>query len=1098
MGAVSVRPPNVRLVGIDQDHALMQRVVAGLLGDLRPDGPGAPDAFEQVSLESDLESDLGLDSLDRVELLARVEEAFEVRLPDQVLEQATTPAAVLAAVLQRRGDTGDPGNADHDGKPRGPSPSKRAAAIRPGGGESGGRASEVSPSKPALGEVTTLVGALEWHARAHPNRRHLRLCYLDGTSPDPEPDDMTYGDLHAGSLTVASRLRSLGLAPGERVAIMLPTVRAFFPLFAGILAAGGVVVPIYPPSRPDRIEEHLMRQAGILDNAGVSMMVTTGQGRTLGPLLRLHVPTLRKTIDVDDLVPVRREPGAVRPETGAGLNPEVVGSGDLAMLQYTSGSTGSPKGVMMTHGQLLANLHAMDSGAGPVPEDQFVSWLPLYHDMGLIGAWMAAMYLGFGSVIMSPLAFLSQPKRWLTTISEEGGTISAAPNFAFDLCVQRIKDDDLRGVDLSSWRIVMSGAEPVRAATIDRFQERFEKYGLRPEALAPVYGMAEVGLGLTFTPPGRGPLVDRVDRQELAASGRAVPLLPDIHGPERRVVSCGRPLPGFEVRIVGTGRDAGALPERTEGRVECRGPSTTGGYFHNSRATAELYHDGWLDTGDLGYLAAGELYLTGRSKDLVIKAGRNIHPEEIEAAVSAVPDIRSGCVAAFAVTGPGATGPDADSGTEQLVVVAETRMTNATGLASLRRAVAAAVVDAIGSPPDQVLLAPPGSVLKTSSGKIRRNDTRASYEAGRIIEGHRQPSRSVPAQIVSVAVHGLRLRACRVGRRAHELAWGVQAWATVVAIGVPTWLTVLVTPGRQRRWRILQRAGTLLCSALRIHLEVRQVVDDSEGDGEEKTVVPGSGAGGSGLSETGAGGSGLSGPPELSGPAGRRGSVVVANHASFVDSLAVILALPGPLTFTGGEVLETQRVAGPFLRRLGVVFVGGGDARRASDVVATLTGAVRAGSTVVFFPEGGLAAKPGIRRFHRGAFLVAVDAGVPVVPVAIRGTREVVGPGHRFPNHGNVEVMIGPALLPAGCGAGPVSTGSGVRDGVRHDVRHGVGGGTGNGDGPGGGHGRWATAIDLEGRARRWILDHAGEPDAVSDHPGDPGKLQGGLQPNLR
>jgi len=692
----------------------------------------------------------------------------------------------------------------------------------------------------------------------------------------------------------------------------------------------------------------------------------------------------------------------------------------LAMLQYTSGSTGSPKGVMMTHRQLLANLHAMDEGAGPVPDDRFVSWLPLYHDMGLIGAWMAAMYLGFGSVIMSPLAFLSRPARWLTTIARESGTISAAPNFAFDLCVQRISDEDLRGVDLSSWRIVMSGAEPVRAATIDRFVKRFGQYGLRPEAIAPVYGMAEVGLGLTFTPPGRGPLVDTIDMDELAASGRAVPLPAGSTDHVRQVVSCGRPLPGFSVRIVGAGEDAGELPERSEGRIECQGPSTTAGYFHNPEATADLYRQQWLDTGDLGYLAGGELFLTGRSKDLVIKAGRNIHPEEIETAVGAVAGIRTGCVAAFAVTGT-----DSDGGTEQLVVVAETRVTDASGLEDLRGAVVAAVVEAIGSPPDHVVLAPSGSVLKTSSGKIRRGDTRASYEAGHIIEGITRASKPLAAQVLSLVARGLSLRARRTRRRWNEVAWGVRAWVMVLAIGVPTWFAVLVTPGRQRRWRIVQRAGMVLCSAIGVRLEVCQT--ESAG-----------------------------GPDPQAPSTGRTvpvpdGAVVVANHASFVDSLALLLALDGPVTFAAGEVLEAQRVAGPFLRRIGVVFVGGGDTRRAAAAIGTLTEAVRAGRTVVFFPEGGLAPAPGIRRFHRGGFLVAVGAGAPVVPVAIKGTREVVGPGHRFPRRGTVQVIVGPHLDPPVTGVSRLAPTE-----------------------------RWSRAAELQGRARRWIIGRAGEPDAVT------------------
>jgi len=986
----------------------MQAVVSALLADLRPEGslPSAPSG--PLSMSSDLQADLGLDSLDRVELLARVEEAFGVRLPDRVLETATTPAAWLDAVQHERDVTARRG-ATH--------PAPEAASRRPPPAGPGGRpmAAPAAPTAEStlvtaeLGEAATLVESLVSHARTHPDRRHLRLRHADG-APDGTPQDLTYGDLLGEALGVAQALADHGLVPGERVGLMLPTVRSFFPLFAGILAAGAVAVPIYPPSRPDQLEAHLLRQAGILSNAGVALLVTNRPARRLGTLLRLHVPTLRATIDVDDLTaPGRRAdapPTPTRPD-------------DLAMLQYTSGSTGDPKGVMLTHRQLLANLNAMGAAAQPEPDDVFVSWLPLYHDMGLIGAWMAGLHLGFASVIMSPISFLSRPARWLRVISEEGGTISAAPNFAYDLCTERARDEELDGVDLSAWRIAMNGAEPVRAETLARFTERFHRFGLRAEAMAPVYGMAEVGLGITFTPPGRGPLVDEVDAERLASSGQAG--APGVPGAGvLAVVSCGRPLPGYTVRVVRNaddGRDE--LPERSEGRIECCGPSVTDGYFGNPAATADLFDGPWLDTGDLGYLADGELYLTGRAKDLVIRAGRNIHPEEIEAAAGTVPGVRTGCVAAFAL---GALA--AGASTEQLVVVAETRLREPAQLDDLRRAVTARVVDATGSPPDVVVLAPPGSVLKTSSGKIRRSDTRQRYEAGHIAEGGPRRTRTVGVQVAALVAGGIGAWAARWRHRGAILAFGCRAWGAVLVLGVPTWLCVLVLPGRSRRWRVLRRAGSALCSAVGIDLTV-------EHHHRQEPPQPG-------------------------------GAVIVANHASFVDSLALLLAIPGPLTFTAGGTLASQRVAGPFLRRLGAVFVGTDDPRRATASVATLSALARAGETLVFFPEGGLSRQPGLRRFHLGAFLVALDTAVPVVPVAIRGSRQVVPPGRRLPHQGSVEVVVGPPILHQTpeeiAGDSPPPGGEGASS--RQDNR-------------------WAAALALQFEARRWIADHCGEPDTT-------------------
>jgi non-ribosomal peptide synthetase component F len=344
-----VRPPVGRCEqydqSIDHDEAVMQAVVSALLADLRPEGSPASGSSGPPSMSSDLQADLGLDSLDRVELLARVEDAFGVRLPDRVLQTATTPAAWLAAVRHARNLSARQGTtrAAPEAVPPGPPPAGAPRAGQVGGAAPGAGS---HPAAPDPDEAATLVESLVWHARTHPDRRHLRLRHLDG-APDDPPEDLTYGDLLGEALDVARALADRGLTPGERVGLMLPTMRAFFPLFAGILAAGAVAVPIYPPSRPDQLEAHLLRQAGNLSNAGVALLVTDRQARRLGTLLRLHVPTLRATIDVEDVTaPGRRSdapPSPVRPD-------------DLAMLQYTSGSTGNPKGVMLTHRKLLANL----------------------------------------------------------------------------------------------------------------------------------------------------------------------------------------------------------------------------------------------------------------------------------------------------------------------------------------------------------------------------------------------------------------------------------------------------------------------------------------------------------------------------------------------------------------------------------------------------------------------------------------------------------------------------------------------------------------------------------------------------------------------
>ena len=256
-------------------------------------------------------------------------------------------------------------------------------------------------------------------------------------------------------------------------------------------------------------------------------------------LLRAHVPSLRAVTTVADL-----QAG------GPGPTPAVAPD-DIALLQYTSGSTGDPKGVILTHRHLLANIRAMGAAEAPTPSDVFVSWLPLYHDMGLIGAWLAGLYHGFPLAVMSPLAFLARPARWLRAIHEQRGTLSASPNFGYELCLRHVSEAELTGVDLSSWRLAFDGSEPVSAGTIRRFTGRFAPYGLRREAMTPAYGLAEAGVGLTFPPLGRGPVIDAIDRGALARRGRAVPAAAGDRG-TLQLVSCGRPLPGYQLRVVDT------------------------------------------------------------------------------------------------------------------------------------------------------------------------------------------------------------------------------------------------------------------------------------------------------------------------------------------------------------------------------------------------------------------------------------------------------------------------------------------------------------------------------------------------------------------
>ncbi len=433
-----------------------------------------------VTLDSALERDLGFDSLGRMELLLRLERAFGVQLPEQVLATAEVLRDLVAAVHKASIGT----------------------ALRvPTAVETG--VSEAADGIPV--GATTLVEVLDWHARVHPQRRHITL-YVE----DEHVEEITYAGLHASAEAVAAGLQARGLQPGQTVALMLPTSRDFFSGFYGILLAGGIPVPIYPPARLSQLEEHLRRQMRILSNAETVMLLTVPEAKPLARLLSAQVEGLHRVVTVSEL----------SADGGTVVRPPVQAH-DIAFLQYTSGSTGNPKGVMLTHANLLANLQAMGQAVQITSTDVFVSWLPLYHDMGLIGAWLGSLYYAYPLVLMSPLAFLARPARWLWAIHKHRGTLSAGPNFAYDLCTRRIDDRDLEGLDLSSWRVAFNGAEPVSAVTLARFSERFAPYGFRPEAMAPVYGLAEAALGVAFPALGRVPHVDAIQREPFMRSGHA-------------------------------------------------------------------------------------------------------------------------------------------------------------------------------------------------------------------------------------------------------------------------------------------------------------------------------------------------------------------------------------------------------------------------------------------------------------------------------------------------------------------------------------------------------------------------------------------------
>jgi acyl carrier protein len=906
-----------------------------------------PHVQPYVALDSSIERDLGLDSLARVELVLRLEREFSVSLPEQALATAETPRDLLRFLLAGAGHA--PQAAD-----RSVASLVQSEGVRP----------------PA--HAQTLTEALEYHVEKQPDRLTVFLY------EDQKEVPITYKNLYEGALNYAAGLAEAGLQPGQMVAIMLPTSKEYLFAFYGTLLAGGVPVPLYPPARLTTIEDHMTRHVGILKSAGATIMITVPEAKALAYLLRAQVESLRAVLVPADFAPAG----------SASFTPVKGRSGHIGFLQYTSGSTGNPKGVVLTHENLIANVQAMGKAVSATPSDVFVSWLPLYHDMGLIGGCFATMFLGFPVVLMSPLAFLSRPGSWLRAIHRHRGTISGGPNFSYELCIRRVTEEEMEGIDLSSWRFAFNGAEPVSPETIAAFTDKFAPHGFRKNSMSPVYGLAECSVGVAFTTPGEPWRMDTLDRETFTTSGEALDADPQDPAP-LKIVGCGHVIAGHDIRVVdGAGFEQ---PDRQEGALQFRGPSATTGYYRNPEATKALFAGGgWLNTGDRAYLSDGMIYITGREKDIIIRGGRNISPYELEEAVGDLPGIRRGCVAVFGSM-------DRASGTERVVVLAETREKSSTTHEELKAKINQLAMSLIAAPADDIVLAPPATVPKTSSGKIRRVAAREYYERGP--ESVRP--QAVWLQFVRLVLAGIVPQIRRGWRTARGMLFSLRAWLLIGLLAPVAIVSAAAVPGAPA-WRVTGKCARLFFRLSRIPLLAR------------------------GLDSL---------PP---GPC-----VIAANHTSYLDGVALMAALAArPFAFVAKRELTGNFITRIFLKGIGAEFVERFDVQKSVEHADGLAAAAKRGVSLIVFPEATFQRRPGLMAFRAGAFQAAAQAGVPVVPAAIRGARSVLRDGTWSLRRAAVAVSFAPPVQPEGAD--------------------------------------WNAVVKLRDQARAEILKRCGEPDLGS------------------
>lgn len=872
----------------------------------------------EIKLNDSLQRHLGIDSLGRAELFQRIEKSFNVRIPDRLLVEAES-LNDIANYLLKDGLNG------------------QLIVTKQEVMTSHGERPKVDPS-----QANSLVDILLLYGEQSPDKAHIYFQNEEGGN-----DIITYGQLLKSSLQVARGLRELGLREGETVAIMQPTHPKFFYTFFGILLAGGVPVPIYPPFRMHMLEAYAKTEAHILRNAEVRILVTFDQAENLSLLLKSFVPSLKHVTTVDELIKSEVLTSHFHAK-----------SDSFAFIQYTSGSTADPKGVLLTHHNLLSNIQAYGKAIKVTPDDVAVSWLPLYHDMGLIGMWLGSLYFGVPLILLTPFSFLNHPERWFWAIHYHRGTLSGAPNFAYELCIRKINSELIEGLDLSSWRMAANGAEKVYPRTLIEFAKKFAPYGLKKSAILPVYGLAESTVALTIPPINRDFLVDTIDRKQFEEERLAVPTK-DIKK-SLLFVSCGMPIEDHEVRIVNN--DHQVLSERTVGNLQFRGPSMMQGYYHNTKATQDIYHDGWFDSGDLAYQANGEFYITGRRKDLIIKAGRNLYPAEIEELVGAVAGVRQGCVVAFEVV-------DTERGTEELVIVAEVREKYQAQHQDVIDKINEIIVTSLDIVPDHVILVAPHVVPKTSSGKLQRAACKKMYLEGLL--GKRQ----IPAwlQIARLSTQSL-FRKCINGiRMIAEFFYTLY----VVLVAAITFFLLFFIVRKVSRNTAANIAQNWAKWVLRLAFCPVKVI------GQEKLA--------------------------------QQSPVIFAcNHASYIDSLVMMSILPINTRIVAKKEMFSPPVVRTVMRKLDYLSVDRMDLSKGLEDTKHIEDVILAGNSIMIFPEGTFGYALGLRPFRLGAFKIATETNTPICPLAISGTRFILRDDEKLMRPRRITITVCDAISPTG------------------------------------------------------------------------------------
>ncbi len=823
---------------------------------------------------------------------------------------------------------------------------------------------------------------------------------------------------------------------------MLPSGLDFIETFLGIAYAGMIAVPVYPPARLTRLDHYLRTLGSIADTSSCRVAVLDER---LVPLVGKHVSFAGQAILTDKELRAAREPGKVFP----------LESSSPAFLQFTSGTTSQPRGVLLRHDQVQAQLAAYNEALDVQTTDTIVSWLPLYHDLGLVGMVLASLHAGAHLVLLSPVDFLKEPMSWLRALSRYRAIHTAAPNFAYQLCVRKCPADRLRAekIDLSSVENSGMGGEPVAWTTIESFRAHFAPFGFKAEALNPCYGLAENtlvvsghrrGEALRSLVVSQGGLQANEVREPTGDADRAT------------LVGNGRPFPGMTVRIEGPAGEV--LGEKKIGEVRVRSPSLASGYFGDREATDAVFRERegerWLATGDLGFLADGDVYICGRKKDLLIVRGRNFHPQDLELEAGSVKGVRTGNVVAFSID-------RGDGQGEVAVLVAEVDPGMGRSVDEIRRDVAEAISGAFQLALSEVLLLPKGSIPKTSSGKLQRGLVKEAYRKGELASfappgwlgsnlaklglawdalGHRlrkkAPSASKELALESATKLDPRFaEAVRRVKPDHSFHLAPELRLDGLGLDSLERVELFLQLGRSFQAEVPEAE----LSASRTVGEVQAILERHEGTAPAEART-----GASLLVEDLLAESAPPRPafqPPFTAPFAfsvlaattrvcwgletkglehleREGGYILAgNHESYLDPAWLRQVLPASVRerLVAYNWAGAPRFTRPFLAQMDTIPIDEADFVRS---IRAGLGELRAGKVLLIFPEGTRTRAGSMAPFRPGVGFLSLLAQRPIVPFRLRGMFEVY-PRHKalprfWPRRGKppMEIQVGPALAP--------------------------------------------------------------------------------------